>query len=118
MIEDLFDLRIRVWRPIEVRGQAGDVTQALETVEDGERLNAAIVPPRLDVDNIGPGDTTRGRVDFYAGIWVDVVERDIVEVIEGSALGKVWRVTSASRPRNHHVELILEPWAGTLPEDS
>lgn len=117
----LFDHRAEVWRPVERRGFGGHVKQTLEpVVVPTSGFNCAVVPPTgrtggLRVDNIGPGETTRGRVDMYLARGTDVNERDVIRIVAGPEAVTTWRVEATSRPRGHHVEVVVEPWVGEIP---
>ena len=118
-IEDLFDHRAEVWRIVQVTGLARDVQQVPQRVHaPGSRANCAIVPPRVRTDDIGPGETTRGRVEVYLDTGVDVVERDVIRIIAGPMVGRTYRAVSVARVRGHHAEVVVEPWVGELPEVS
>lgn len=118
-IEHLFDHRAEVWYPSETRGPGGSVLQQRLPVEqvDESALNCALVPVRLDVENIGPGETTRRRVEFYFAVATDILERDVIRLVEGPQAPSDWFVLSVAKVRGHHLEIGAEPWVGEIPDD-
>jgi hypothetical protein len=113
-IEGLFDHWAEVWRPLEARGPAGEVSLDWDRVHEPTRTNCAVVPLKGSVENIGPGETVRGREEVYLGIWVDVQERDVVRLTAGPEAGRTFRAVGVTRPRGHHVEAMVEPIVGAL----
>ena len=122
-IEDLFDHRVRVWRPAQGRGAYAEVVDGYELVEEGGRVNAAIVPAKMSLEDAPPGERTGGRVHWFLGLWVDVTERDIIECFAGPNAPSTWKVHSVTVPSGrlslgvggHHIEPVVEPWIGDLP---
>lgn len=118
-IERLFDSRAEVWRPDETVGVAREVVIELEQVDDPTRgSNCTFEVPKMQLVDIGPGETTRGRVLLYMHRRLDVVERDVLRVISGPQAPSRWRVASVARPRDHHVEAMVEPWVGKFPDEA
>lgn len=118
-IEGLFDHRAEVWRLEEKRGFAAQNVQTPVPVSlPLTGFNCAVVPPTRGVaeQDFGPGETARGRARLYLGISLDLLERDLVRLVAGSEAPSSWRVVSLSRPRGHHIEAVVEPWAGEFPE--
>jgi hypothetical protein len=125
-IEDLFDHRVEVWRTVESTGAYNEVVDEWTLVEEADRDNAAIVPAKMRLqDEIGAGEHRGGRVDWYLAKWLDVQERDVLNVVAGPNAPSKWRVVSTTIPSGriavgvggHHIEPVVEPWKGELPED-
>lgn len=118
-IAGLFDHRAEVWRPVEARGFAAEVVQKLEAVHQPTTgTNCAFAVAKLRTENIGPGETPLGRVDLFMSIGLSVEERDVLRIVAGPEAPSRWVVVSAARPRNHHIEAVVEPWFGRFPDET
>lgn len=120
-LQALFDHYAEVWRPIETTGPARDVVVTFEQVEEATK-NCHVVPPvggerSLRTVDIGPGETTRGQTTLLMARGLDIQARDVVRLIAGSEAPSKWRVGAVARPRGHHVEAMVEPWVGLLPDE-
>lgn len=117
----LFDHYAEVWRPVETTGPAREIVVSFDLVEPATR-NCAVVPPvgkerGVRTVDIGPGETTRGQTTFLMARDLDVQERDVIRLVSGPEATSTWRVGATARPRGHHVEAMVEPWVGILPEE-
>lgn len=113
-IEALFDHEVRVYRPTEGTTDYG-AAETLSPVGDVPTgPNAAIVPPKLGLQNVEAGERPSGTLDGYMAADADVSRRDILDVTSGPEAPTKLRVLSLSRPRGHHTELRLEPYTGDL----
>lgn len=117
-LSGLFDHRAEIWALEEKRGFAAQNVQTpVPVLIPTTGFNCAVVPPlRVAEQNIGPGETPRGRTTLYLGRAIPVEERNLVRLMAGSEAPSAWRVVSKAAPRGHHIELVVEPWAGTFPE--
>lgn len=118
----LFDHRVEVWRLAERRGFAAENVQTLEPVHRPETgWNCAFVPPPVGtftMQDIGPGEAPRGRVQLLMSPVLDVVERDVLRFVAGPQSPSRWRVAApVVKPRGHHLEVVAEPWVGTFPDE-
>lgn len=121
-LDGLFDHRAEIWRPTEKRGFGAQVVQTLTSMaRPVSGFNCAVVPPAgrtggLKLQDPGPGELPSGRVDLYLSGALDVQPLDIVRLVAGPEAPSSWRVHSSARPRDHHVEAVVEPWVGDFPE--
>lgn len=121
-ITSLFDHRAECWRPVERRGFGAQVKPGFEAVErPASGLNCAIDglvgrSGEVGVQDIGPGEARRGRTQAFLPAAFNVEERDILRLVAGPEAPSLWRVMGVARPRGHHTEADVEPWAGEIPE--
>lgn len=112
-ISGWFDSTIRIWRPVEVKDTVGveEREYALHTT-----VRAAINRSRAPQADSGPGLAATGSVRWYGLASIDVLPRDVCEVIEGPDAGRTWEVDEPPvRPRGHHTQVDCVEWKGTLP---
>lgn len=113
-IDGLLDSQIQIWRPTRTNDSIGveEMVLVRTTVVD-----AFINRPVQSEADLGGGLAPVGSVRWYGKPTIDVLARDICEVIAGPEVGRLFEVNmQPSRPKNHHTQVDCIEWNGTLPD--
>jgi len=117
-LPELFDHAAEVLRPGETRDPFGDVLTTYPTVDT---IALALVPPRMGIRDMGPGDVSVDQLEGYTDAHADLRARDMLRVTAGPESPSVWRVLGVRRPRGHHAEFLAQRYEGPIelpdPED-
>jgi hypothetical protein len=116
-IDRLFDHQVRIWRPTaSIANRIGAEERTYQPVGVAGAVVNRNVSPMSDQ---GVGMVPTGRRRLYMRPDADVLERDVVQVIDGPDAGESWEVDQPpSRPRGHHTQVDAIAWNGQLPEVS
>lgn len=108
----LFDHVARVHRVSESVNALREKVNTLTPLPDTERMALDTSPFRSGDE--GAGQFVEGSAEGFMRATADVQEGDVLEVISGPEAPRTLRVISASRPRGHHCELVMEMYRGKL----
>jgi len=118
-LEDLYDHRIRIWRPTASRGPLREETRSYAIVlEPPSIFNATVRRPTARLANPGPGLAPVGERKVYCASETPVQARDVVELVSGPEAPSLLEVDEPpTRPRGHHTELTCRFFVGAAPTE-
>jgi len=111
-IESLMDHRCTVYRLTETLNELREKVNSYVAAETSQKL--ALVPPKFSADDEGSGESARGSVEGFMPISSTVQRTDVLDVTSGPEAPLKLLVVNVARPRNHHAEVTLEPFHGSL----
>jgi hypothetical protein len=106
-----------IWRPTQTADAFGDKPF---TYTAGATVKCRVVPPKGTLEDLGPGEQPTGNVIGYFLPGAGVQIRDVIQITDGPEAGRRYRIMDVAdqakmTPTVHHVETVMEPFAGTLP---
>jgi hypothetical protein len=113
LIDRLLDCQIRIWRPTTTNDTIGveEREYAPSSVVDAF-LNRPVEPETPSEGGLAP----TGGVRWYGRPDIDVLPRDLCEVLSGPEEGKIFEVNAPPvRPKSHHTQVDCIEWNGVLP---
>jgi len=112
-VAGMFDSKIQIWRPFVSKDAVGVEER---TYVQMEIVDCAINRSSAPETDVGAGYTPVGTIRWYGLASIDVLVRDVCEVIAGPDAGRTWEVNEPPvRPRGHHTEVDCIEWSGQLP---
>jgi hypothetical protein len=112
-----FDSTIQIWRPSVTRDELGAETRTYARL--GTPVGASINRSRTPSAPAAAGLTPTGQLRWYGLPTLDIVARDVCEVLTGPDAGRTWEVNEMPvRPRGHHTQVDCIEWHGVLEEAS
>lgn len=113
-VERMFDHTIRVWGARTSRDDLGAEQREYRVLGVyGAKVNRSTAP----VADVGAGLAPTGRLRLYTLIDVDILPRDVIELVSGPDAPGNWEVDQpVTRPRAHHAQVDCIAWHGVLPE--
>lgn len=119
-VAGLCDHTCRIWRRTESKGARRETVGTYAIPDGYSELDCAFTRRRSVLADSGAGLQPVGQRTVYLPYpdltWKD---RDIVEIYAGPSIYDMamrLEVVSIAIPRGNHVELIVQEWAGRLPE--
>lgn len=103
--------RATAYRPTETPDEYADV---LSGYAEGDSFWVGIKRERNGLIDQGPGDQPAVTAIGQARFGVDVLARDVLDVVSGPEVGTRWRVLAAFHPAKRHTDLVLEQFTGDL----
>jgi hypothetical protein len=111
-IDHLLDCQIQIWRPTKAKDSIGVEER---TYTPASIVDAFLNRPAQGEADLGAGLAPVGSVRWYGKPTIDVLVRDVCEVISGPETGKTFEVNSPPvRPKNHHTQVDCIEWSGKL----
>lgn len=112
-IDGWFDSTIRIWRPETTKDAVGVEERTYVVVDT---YGAAVNRSTTSEAQQGGGMASAGSIRWYGKPTINVLPRDVCEVLTGPDNGRTWEVNSEPvRPRNHHTQVDCVEWHGILP---
>lgn len=111
-IAHLLDHSVRIHRPTITRGA---VQEELTTYTAGALTPAGVRRPRARYGDAGPGTGPIGERVVYFDAGVDVLARDVIELVSGPDAPGLFEVDAPpTSPRGHHIECTCRHFVGRL----
>lgn len=109
----VLDHRVTAWRYTESRGAFRETLRGWGKIPGLEDFGMKVTVTRERVEDSGGGERTGGE---YSGLcdFVELVEGDVIELVEGAEAPATLKVDEAYHPVRDHTELVLVPWVGDL----
>jgi hypothetical protein len=115
-ISGWFDSTIRIWRPVPTTDNLGVEERDYVVIDT---YGACINRSNMNEAQQGGGMTPVGTIRWYGEPTINVLPRDVCEVLTGPDGGRTWEVNEpVTHPRGHHSQVDCIEFHGTLPYDS
>ena len=112
-VTGMFNSTIRIWRPAAVLDALAVEERVYAEVDVvGAAINRSSTPEA----QAGGGLSPTGTIRWYGEASIDILPRDVCQVLTGPDAGRTWEVNQfPTRPRGHHTQVDCVAWSGVLP---